>query len=254
VLPNSALPLWVSAAAFADASGASTALVTTGVELRLDDPRERRVLTVVTSAFDPKGRQVGEAIPKTLEISPRSLASGMMTVSTPISLRPGRYEIRVAVHDQGRATFGSVFTFIDVPEFEDEVFVLSDLVVEHLEGASPAAPVRDSASNSVTLLRTFTSAGRVAARLRVYQRGREAPQPAILRFAIVDARDEVVREEEAVLSVEAFVPSRTTDYLYVVPTRELSPGEYLLRVVAASGNRTAERVLRFAVHATLPLP
>ncbi len=91
------------------------------------------------------------------------------------SLKPGRYEIRVAL-DAGSTERASVYTYVDVPNFAEQPLSLSGIVL----GTSPSPS--SAPSNAFTDLlpivptarREFARTSRASAFLRVYQRLNEA--------------------------------------------------------------------------------
>ena len=109
-----------------------------------------------------------------------------------------------------------------------------------LQGLLPVAP---------TTARAFKRGDAVSAFMRIYQgTGRsDALAPVAVRVQIVDAQDRVVRDEVMPLDVSAFAEARAADCRIALPVSQLPPGDYLLRLEAAMGERVAGRVMRFSV-------
>ncbi len=68
-----------------------------------------------------------------------------------------------------------------------------------------------------------------------------------LRASVTDAEGRVVGSESAALEVAQFAKERTADHYLALPLATLAAGEYLLRIEAEMGARSAGRVLRFRV-------
>lgn len=238
VLPASDVPLRMAAAAFAAPGDDATVLVTTGVVVQ-GGPATKRAVRTLTAAFDPQGRQVGRTVSSAVEVTPRETVSEA-TLTTRLELRPGRYEIRVAVEDAGAR--GSVFTFVEVPDVARERLSLSDVIIER--GAAEDGGSRPTVAP--ILPRVFSATDRPTARLRVFQGGRGDVAPVSLHARIVDAHDRVVHETSTTIESSRFT-RRAADYVLPLPVSSLTPGEYLLRIEGVEGERHLSRHVRFSV-------
>jgi hypothetical protein len=89
----------------------------------------------------------------------------------------------------------------------------------------------------------------VSAFMRVYQGTHrdDALEPVTLRVRIVDGAERTVRDEVMPLGASAFAAGRAADCRIALPLAQLEPGDYLLRVEAAKGERLAGRAMRFSV-------
>ncbi len=244
VLPASAVPLRIAAAAFATPGDDATVLVTTGVRVEEHDRADAKgAIRAVTAAFDPQGRQVGREVTRTVEIAAQETVGVEMPIQTRLALRPGRYEIRVAVEAEASGARGSVFAFVEAPDVARESLTMSDIVIERA-----TAPSNDEmAALAPILQREFTATDRVTVRVRVFQGGRDALAPVDVSARVVDAHDRVVHETATTLDVTRFSAGRAADHVLPLPVANLSSGEYLLRLEGVEGARRVSRHVRFAV-------
>src|SRR5205085_3372074 len=122
----------ITAAPFRGSSGTPIILVTTGVRggatARGDSggtssgPSQFEAIEILTSAMRD-GEKTAEWQRQRLSIviPPGGAADDLRyeSIST-LSVKPGRYEVRVAARHAGADIVGSVFTDVDVPDFESE--------------------------------------------------------------------------------------------------------------------------------------
>ena len=253
-LPKGDLPLQISAAPFADANRKSTVAIALTVRqpapVATGDPAAAKPTTtidVLARAFDAEGRAWGT---RNLTVKLGLTAAGRGPVSYEILPRlavpPGKYEIRVAVRTED-ARSGSVYTFVDVPDFSRSGVSLSGIVLEATP--SVAAVPRDAYADLLpvvpTARRDFGASDRVSALVRVYQGGSHALVPATVITRIVDAKNEQITKSTRELDPSLF-KDRAFDHRFDLP-RNLAAGEYLFTVEITAGGRTSERALRFRV-------
>jgi VWFA-related protein len=253
VLPKRDVPLSVSVAPFAmpgaKTEGAVAVVLGVRQEITADRPQPSGSVKVVAAAFDRNGRSV-QSETQTVGVTWHPDAKGVMPfeVLSRLALKPGHYEIRVALDGaaNGRA---SVFTYVDVPDFSEQPISLSGLVL----AATPSvlsAP-KDAFANLLPVLPTaqrhFARTDRVTAFLRVYQKISKPAQPASVTMRIVDVSDRVVVNEVANLTADRFAANHGADHRIDLPIERLGVGEYLLTIEAAQGENTARRGLRFTV-------
>ena len=257
LLPDSHLPLDVHLSTFST-PGASRPTVAVAIAIDAFAPAstsaERSTpLEVVVGAFDATGQPRASARQKVdLSWPPAGPTSPQRVEAlTRLALDPGDYEIRVAVENSASQQVSSVFSHVTVPAFTSLPLSLSSIVVnaqrttssvplDALDGLLPMAPTTD---------RTFARAETVSAFLRVYQgAGRnDALAPVAVRVQIVDAQNRAVRDEVLPLGAAEFTSDRGTDLRLALPLARLTPGDYLLRIEAAMGERVAGRAMRFSV-------
>jgi hypothetical protein len=165
-----------------------------------------------------------------------------------LALKPGRYEIRVAL-DAGPGQRASVYTDVEVPDFAKQPISLSGIVLSASPavGSAPAAAFSNLMPVIPTVRREFARSARASAFVRVYQGTKDAVQPASLTSRIVDTSDRCVATDVVSLAADRFSVDRSADYQIALPIDRLQPGEYLLMIDAAQGRHKAGRVLRFRV-------
>jgi ABC-type nitrate/sulfonate/bicarbonate transport system substrate-binding protein len=165
-----------------------------------------------------------------------------------LSLKPGRYEIRVAL-DAAAAKSGSVYTYVDIPDFAEQPLSLSGVVFS-VTPAWPTAPAQgfpDLLPLVPTTRRDFASTDRVSAFVRVYQKASEPSQSASIKAQLVDVNGRVVTSDLASFEADQFARNRCADYRIRVPIDRLSAGEYLLNIEATRAQSTVHRSVRFRV-------
>lgn len=258
-LPKADLPLQISAAVFAEANRKSAV----AIALTVKQPRNAAAaepaagtkptttVDVLASAVDNEDRVWG-----TRKLSVRlglnaSTAANRGPVSYEILPRltvpPGTYEIRVAVRTEG-ARSGSVYTFVDVPDFSRSGVSLSGIVLEATPAVAAVPPdaYADLLPVVPTARRDFGASDRVSAFVRLYQGGSHALVPATLTTRIVDAQNEQITKSTRELDPSLFAKGRAFDHRFDLP-RNLGAGEYLFTVEIAAAGKTAERTLRFRI-------
>src|SRR4029453_1508709 len=174
VLPRTDVPLAVVVAPFAmPGKQGSDVAVVLGVRQQVPTDRSKATepVKVLTAAFDRNGRSV-HSEEQTVGIALPSNAAGDFPyeVLSRLTLKPGRYEIRVAL-DATPTERASVYTYVDVPNFADQPLSLSGVVVA-ASPAPPSAPLnafKDLLPIVPTARREFARTGRASAFVRVSQ-------------------------------------------------------------------------------------
>jgi len=249
-LPSGTLPLEVSVVPLAAGDGRQgVVLVTTSVRRPVTDTISTERLAVYTAAVDISSAKELASHRQTGELTLRPHASGerRFELQSRLTVRPGRYEIRVGAEVSGSA--GGVFTPVEVPDFSKARLSLSGLVLglrrsvqdDGLAGLLPIVP---------TAAREFTASAAVTAFLRVYQGGRSAPDPVEIRLRTVDTSMRTVAEDSAHLEPDRFQSGRSADCQFALPLARLAEGEYLLTVEASAAKTSARREVRFRVEAS----
>jgi VWFA-related protein len=256
VWPATAIDLTMTTAVF-DVPGKKTsavAIVTTITEPSASrdpaaPPRLGRTLNVLAGAWDRNGRPTATET-RTVEVVPvPDQAAGlarMFQIASRLDLPRGKHDVRVAVVDPATGRKGSLYTTVDIPNFEDELS-LSGVVV----GTSPAPPLAlaDAFGGLLpiipTALREFTSRSRVTVFSRAYQGGSNPPRDVRMTARLVGISNAPIVEETSTLVGPRFTASRGADYLFELPVATLAPGSYLLTLTAALGEKKVKRHMRF---------
>jgi hypothetical protein len=213
------------------------------------DVKAPATLDVLASVFDSQGASFGSRrLTVRRALSPPGAGDVQYEVLPRLQVPPGRYEVRLGARTAD-ARSGSVYTFVDVPEFTREALSMSGLVlaVTPSVGAAPAGAYADLLPIVPTARRDFARADRVTAFLRLYQGGSRALVPVTMTTRLVNSRNEHVSDTVRTLDAAAFARARSFDDRFDLPVRDLAPGEYLLTVDVAAARTTAQRALRFRV-------
>jgi VWFA-related protein len=249
VLPTGDLPLEVGVAAFA-APGDKQAVVAVMIGTRRPVSNAITVekLDVRTTALDYPDFKERGTHRQTAELTLRPTESGerRIELQSRLTLRPGRYEVRVGA--EGPAAAGSVYTHVDVPDFSKARLGASGLVLgrPRAEGAT-ADLLSDLIPVVPTTARIFQRSDAVAAFLRIYQGGRDSLAPVQVRTRIVDTANRAVVEGPSTLTPEHFQVNRAADFQLALPFDRLDAGEYLLTIEASHDKTRISRDARFVV-------
>ena len=249
------IPLVSSVAPFADANKKPVLAITLGVggtgantfTTSLFGGRSETA-QVLAELFDANGKRFGST---TLSLSvPADSSDGEIRYELlPRLPAPSRrFELRMAVKMADGRT-GSVFNWVDVPDFAKAPLSMSGLIFSALPSppVEPRTAFADLIAAVPTTRRQFGARDFVTAAARVYQGGSRPLVPVTLTTRLVNSLDKDVVAETTPLEAAAFGNTRSAAYQFRVPTNALPPGEYLLRVMAAAGKDQSTRDIRFTV-------
>jgi VWFA-related protein len=216
-------------------------------DLRGDPPATTQA-EVFVGAFDRNGKSLGDT-KLTAQVPVRRASDGTPAFEYEIPLKlkvkPGRYEVRAAVSDQVAGASGSVYGYVEVPEYGATPVSLSGIMVQALPEMD--AEPKEFVPFVPTARREFGRNERVTAVLRENQGLTQPVQPGYLNVQIVNERDERVFGHEARLLAEQYGANRAADHAVDLPLTRLDPGEYVLVMEVRHGNVEARRELRFRV-------
>lgn len=208
------------------------------------------VVNVFTGAFDRLGRALATSR-QSVRVTPQAIGTRAFAyeVVSRLDLRPGRYEVRTAVEDTRLGRVGSVYTYVDVPDYQRAAVSLSGLLMSVRPAGTlePDAPLAGLVPVTPTTRREFLASDDVTAFVRLYQGVSRALMPGYVVAEILDDRDTSVYRQETRLAAGAFGASRAVDFSVDVPVGQLAPGSYVLGIEARHGNETARRDVRFTV-------
>ncbi len=210
---------------------------------------ERRQFAMSLFVYDSEGLRELITRRQTVSAPPRRTETDRLAeVAIPLSLQPGRYQLRVAVSEAATGASGSVYSTLTVPDFAKERLSMSGVAIGWAEG-SPIGD-RDTVLPLLpfapTVVREFASTDRVGALVRVHQ-GTGRAVPVQLQTQILDAGGAVVASGTTQLAAPDFADGHGAEHRYELPLRLLQPGAYLLRFVAVGAERTVTRDVRFSV-------
>jgi hypothetical protein len=243
-LPVSGLPLSVFAAPFKGAAPGGSVLV--GIELGGRDLRLEPddTVTVAYAAVDAAGKVRDGAVDTvamklTPEVRRRVGESGLRLLKR-LALAPGRYQLRVAAHDQGDRSTGSVVYDLTVPEFGKLPLSISGIALtaasaldrptvrpdEALRGVLPAPPVA---------ARAFPERDTIALFAEVYDNEGSRPHKVDVAATVTSGEGNVMVTAEETRDASE-LQGRRGGYGFAarLSLQDLPPGEYVLTVSARS--------------------
>ena len=260
LLPDRGLPMTVTTAPFRGPKGPPVVLVTTGVRASENaaapEPRQPETapqlepIEILTSAFRDGDKNVDWQ---------RQRVSAGIAWGTPGQLRyesvstltvqPGTYEVRVAARHERENATGSVYAYVDVPDFDRDPLALSGVVL--LDRRAPTLPLPEALAGILdtapTTRREFTSADGVTALVRVYQRADRQRAAVNIFFHVFDNSLKEVGATEKLLETAEFASTGAADARFPVPLETLRPGNYVLRIGITEGGPALRRDVRFTV-------
>ena len=258
VVAKSDVPLQVSVAPFADGRGKCALAIALSVTEPVR-PAERNAaanagskpadVDVLATVLDSQGRSFGSRrLTLRLGLNRASGRDLHYEILPRLPVSPGRYEVRLAVRT-GDARTGSVYAFVDVPDFTRAPVSLSGLVVaaSPAGSAAPSDAYADLLPIVPTARRVFRPTDRVTVFARSYQGGRHAVVSATATARIVDATNQEVLRSETALGATSSGALRSADYRLAVPVDRLGPGYYLLTVSISAASGAVERSLSFQI-------
>jgi hypothetical protein len=203
---------------------------------------------VFVGAFDRNGKSLADTR-LTLSVPVRPSAGGgpdlEYEIPMKLKVKAGRYEVRAAVTDATSGRSGSVYGYVDVPEYTQTPVALSGILVQ----VTPATPRTNPGDRpfTPTTRREFRRDETVTAIVREYQGLTRAIMPGYLQVQVLNTHDQRVFGYETRLLPEQFGANRAADHGIEIPLRDFEPGEYLLAMEVRHGNTEVRREMRFRV-------
>jgi VWFA-related protein len=253
--PKHALPLDLSLI-YLD-TPASGAMLTTSVQAPAnalfygEEGKDPAHLTIAGVILDDQGKPAGSFGTK-LEVKPRPTENAESTAwnviyNSPVTLKPGIYQVRVAARDDARASVGSALQWIVIPDLSKRQLALSSLLVGFERVTALGSPNGDRGQWSVdrkfspgshvkflTFVYNAAAAGGsgLAAQVRVYRDGRAVISKPIPRAATIGDLD----------------PARIP-FTSELDLQQLQPGTYVLEVTVEDlvAHQTASQQTTFYV-------
>jgi VWFA-related protein len=268
LLPKTDVPLEVMAAPFAipgKVEAGVAVVLTVHEDLPARASRTTEDVDLQITAFTQEGVQkASERLNTKVTLRPGPAGPAEYEVLSRITLRPGRYQLRLAAAIGGRS--GSVYYDIDIPDFGAKSVTISGLVLssEPHPVSSPTDPIKTLMPIAPTARRTFGARDKVTAFARIYQGGRDPIAATTVTIKITDAagtlrlnrsqlvtgsNDNLNRGLRPAAAPVSEVPStdRSIDFRMDLPLVSLPDGEYLLTLEASTPRGVAQRNLRFTV-------
>lgn len=247
ILPQSDLPLRITAAAFADTVSrtphVSSIAVTVGMTPAAGILREDR-LELLGKAYRVDGKEVASTR-ATARIDPAA-ASASVEMLSRLNLAPGRYLLRYSVSSEALGKAGSVYTSVDVPDFRKGLSMSGALVTRratsHQSGTRP-----DPVVGSPTTERSFANTEQVSVQVWTYSDGKSLDGPSRVDAALLHADGTSLTLNVATSPATRFQGGLATRHAVDLPLDTLGPGSYLLTLRATGAPAAHERHVRFDV-------
>ena len=172
-----------------------------------------------------------------LSLSPEEYAEVMeqgLRLRAPVTLLPGRYQLRVAGGNTQSGKIGSVMYDLDVPDFDKGPLTMSAVAVS----TTTADPTMS------TVEREFAGGTRLALYVEVYDnvRGR-GPRTIDLKIGVRNAEGRIVRT----VGDRRTRTAQGTETIDVGVPLNMEAGRYVLHVEATSGETTVNREIPIMV-------
>jgi hypothetical protein len=222
------------------------------------DGRFNEKIEVSIVAADQRARvQAGDRQEFNLRLQPatrdRVSRTGIRLLSR-LELPPGRYQIHVGAHEASGGTLGTVPYDVEIPDYAKAPFELSGVALTSssadsfvtsnpdplLKDALPAAPIATRSFSPAETLTTYSELYVAAG----------AARAVTMMTSVQDARSgQTVFHGEDRRAVDASTRPTTHTFSAQVPLKNLSAGNYILRVSVRSsvGSDATERVVPFDV-------
>ena len=241
LLPASQIPMSVTAAAFRGPSGSDATVAVVARAQQPVVPGRTAEVNGLARAYDREGEVLATQA-QTIAIRPSTSPQPVFQyeLASRLMLKPGRHEIRVAVEDPEQHVTGSVYTYVEVPDFAKEPVTLSGIVLGTRSAAS-SGPFTDLFPLEPTAKRQFGTTERVTAFARVYQSVSDPPVVVALTTRIVDASNRSVYEASTRLFESDRGAKHSADYSVDLPLASVTTGQYVLRVEATRKAKEAAR-------------
>lgn len=224
---------------------------------------ERRLATVETAAIvlDDTGQ-----VAATLETERRSLdlteaevaklARQGLPYSRTVALKPGRYQVRLAVRDDATGLLGSAWRWIEVPDLSAGRLSLSGLFLMKDDGPSTAAAAGSTPAGgatpslrSVQDLPRYGRGEKLYVQLQAYNAKRDPSGAIDLVFQASVLRDGAPLATAAPETMETGAATGPVAHVARIGLRPFEPGDYELRITVTDrkASAAASRVVPFTV-------
>ena len=260
--PVSGLAMKVFATPFKGTAPNASVLV--GIELRGRDlrldPIDKVAVTYALIDTDGKVRaNATSSLSMAIEPDMKSrIAASSLRLLKRADVPPGRYQVRVAAHDQGGGSAGSVVADLNVPDFAKLPFSMSGVALTSASAATEPTVKFDELLKQVmpgppVAARSFPQNEEVALYAEVYDNDAGRPHKVDITATVMSDDGKVMIKTEETRDASELQGSRGGyGYAARLALKDLPPGPYVLTVAARSrlGNvPSAERQVPFTVTA-----
>jgi len=254
ILPKGDIALAVHAIPFANAGGAESdiAVILQGREpIPPGSTAAAEDLTVLVYAYNLQAQlKASERLTVRLGIKPGAVNDLRYGLLSRLTVKPGRYQLRLSVKSSLLGRSGSVYTEIDVPDYSKAPLSLAGVMFEAVP--SPIAAPKGKLASLIPIVptadRDFVAGDVVTAFSRIYQGGKDPLQPVAVATRIVDGTGAEVFSKVETMAADRFGTGRSADVLVSIPIGALASGPHLLTITATRGTATAHQEVRFTAH------
>jgi VWFA-related protein len=203
-------------------------------------------LSLSVGIFNRQGKAViNERPDAALNLRPETharVAEHGVRVLVPLSIRPGRYQLRVAAQDSSKIRQGTVHLDLDVPDFTQPPLALSGVALASTADRSMYVPPRPGfdpfdgfLAGTLTALRDFPRKSDIAAFVEVYA-NRPTPTDRLDITTTVRTDDGriVFTNSEERSTEELHGTPGAFGYAVKIPIGDWAPGRYTLTIDATS--------------------
>ena len=221
-------------------------------------------MSIIAADYDGKVR-ASDRQTMNLKLKPEThkvmMAGGGVRMLSRLDVQPGRYQLRVAVHESSGNNIGSVPFDIDVPDFSKPVLAMSGLVVTSsaapkLVTVKPDPVLKDALPLPPVASRAFTAVETLSVFAEIYDRTTPlAHDVDVITTVVPKAGGAHVFQATERRRVQAGGGTRTAAHTADIPLKPFAAGDYVLKVETRSpdGAHTAAREIPFTVLAVNPL-
>ena len=219
------------------------------LNLNAEDGAGKAEVDVLGAALDDRGQFA--SFKQLLTVVPDPAPNQhTVTWNQQLQLKPGLYQVRVAVRERSTGRMGSALQWIEIPDTAAGRFGLSSLFLGERKDEPGPAKSSSAGAKSITVDvdHRFASASVLRFQTYVYNAVRTNKGPDVWVQA------QVLRNRRPVMSIAPVQVPSTTDaarlpYWAEIPLNSLPSGEYVLLVSATDriGDRSASQRIKFAV-------
>jgi VWFA-related protein len=199
----------------------------------------------------PTGAPIAQRVRLALDREAHQAAGTHGVRFTPtLSLAPGRYQLRVAVHESGGSKLGSVLCDVEVPSAPSRGLLMTDVALSATAATSAHTVQREQTltralAGPPTTRRGFARAETLTFYSEIYDAASLRPHEIDVTTIVTDAAGaERVRSVEPRANRALAGENGGFGYVASIPLRSLRPGRHVLRVEARSGRPDVPPAIR----------
>jgi hypothetical protein len=219
-------------------------------DINPDEKPQKVELDVIGAAVDDRGQFSSFKQLLTVAADASAERQRAVTWNQQLQLKPGLYQVRVAVRERSSGRTGGAMQWIEIPDISSGGFGLSSLFLGERkeDGGRQAQAAGGPRSIIVDVDHRFARTSILRFQTYVYDaaRGKNGPEVWI--------QTQVFRDRRQVMSIAPDEVPLTTDatrlpYWSEIPLATLPPGQYVLLVSANDriGKRSATQRIKFSV-------